>query len=327
MQQPLAQVFVEQPSIVTPEAPHSFSSDEAILQTPLFRISKRLMKILKFGTLYSALFIAPILGAYGITQASELKFSQQLTIPIATEADSTQMTQAQASLQPPIQTAQGDPSTQIQPQNFEYEVSLANGFLKKAVDLSNASATQTVEEKDMIVLLLNQALEAANRAIAMDPNNPAGYTSRGRIYQTTSVVKPEMQQLAEQDFTKATALGSLNPTQAASTKNPMELLPTEQATGTSTAMIAGPEDKTQKTVSGEAEKNAKRGTIMLDSGKSEVFVSYTQVKDTTQLYVTAEKNPENLTIYVKNKQAGIGFTVATTSATSSPLDITWWEIE
>ncbi|MEK7457984.1 MAG: hypothetical protein AAB612_00640, partial [Patescibacteria group bacterium] len=274
-------------------------------------------------------------GAYGITRATEtLTFSQGLTSPVASETPSTQVMQAQApaGTQGSVQTAQVESTPVSQPQNFEYEVSLANGFLKKAVTLSNATETQTVEEKDMIVQLLNQALEAANRAIGMNPNDSSGYTSRGRIYQTTSVIKPEMKLLADQDFAKASTLGALNPTQATSTKNPMDLLPTEQAAGNFTAMIAGPEDKTKTTIQGETEKNATRGTVILDpskldTSKNEVFVSYPQVKDTTQLYVTAEKNPENLTLYVKNKEAGNGFTIASTATPNSPLDITWWEIE
>lgn len=334
MHQPLAQVFVEQPSIVTPPP---ISSVQSALRFSSSRVSDRLMRILKFGTLYSALFVTPILGAYGIIRAAEtLKLGQGLTSPIAEETSSTQVTRAQApaETQGSVQTAQAGQTAQAeiapvsQPQNFAYEVSLANGFLKKAVDLSNASATQTVEEKDMIVQLLNQALEAANRAITMDSNSPTGYTSRGRIYQTTSVIKPEMKLLADQDFAKASALGAINPTQAPSTKNPMELLPTEQAAGTSTAMIAAPDDsKTQKTIQSETGKNAKRGTVTLGTGKSEVFVPYTQVRDTTQLYVIAEKNPENLTLYVKNKEASNGFTIASTAIPNSPLDITWWEIE
>ena len=328
MQQPLAQVFVEQPSLVTPDA---ISSTQSALRFSSSHNFKRLMRILKLGTLYSALFATPILGAYGLTRAAEtITRSQGLTSPLASETPFTQAMQAQApaSAQAPAQTVQAGFTPVSQLQNFEYEVSLANGFLKKAVELSNASATQTVEEKDMIIQLLNQALEAANRAIAMDSNNPAGYTSRGRIYQTTSVIKPEMKQLADQDFAKASAFGATNPTQTSSTENPIDLLPTEQAAKKSTAMIAGPEDgKTKETIQSQTEKNAKRGTVVLDAGKHEVFVPYTEVKDTTQLYITAEKNPENLTLYVKNKEAGKGFTIASTATPNSPLDITWWEIE
>lgn len=328
MQIPLARVVVETPSIVTPQSHVVPRVPSAIAYAT--QKNSTVLRILKLGTVYSMLFATPVAGAYGLTQVGTLKFDQGMTSPLASADTSNRISQAQApfSTETPVQTAQTESTATSAPQNYEYEVSLANGFLKKAIEFSNSTTAQTVEDKDMIVLLLNQALESANRAISINPNDPAGYMSRGRIYQVTSVVKPEMKQLADQDFAKASSLGAPNPTQAPATKNPMDLLPTEQAASKSTAMIAGPEDgKTKETVQGEAEKNAKRGSVTLEAGKSEVFVPYTQVKDTTQLYVTAEKNPENLPIYVKNKQAGIGFTVATTSAPNSPLDITWWEIE
>lgn len=331
MQTPLARVVVETPSIVTPQSQVTSQVPSVATQvTYATQKNSTILRILKLGTIYSMLFATPVAAAYGLTQAGTLKFNQGLTSPLASADAPNRISQAQApfSAETPVQTAQVESTATPAPQNYEYEVSLANGFLKKAIEFSNSTTAQTVEDKDMIVLLLNQALEAANRAVSINPNDPAGYMSRGRIYQVTSVVKPEMKQLADQDFAKASSLGAPNPTQAPATKNPMDLLPTEQAASKSTAMIAGPEDgKTKETVQGEAEKNAKRGSVTLEAGKSEVFVPYMQVKDTTQLYVTAEKNPENLPIYVKNKQAGVGFTVATTSAPNSPLDITWWEIE
>lgn len=328
MQQTLARVLVENPVIITPspvntaQAPASFLSR---LRTS--GISSTMSSIARYGALYSALFLIPIGSAYGLTYAAKLKGGISLRTPVA--AVSVEESHAQVQAASATNTIVADSSPTAQPsQSFEYELSLANGFLKKAVEISNRSEVQTVDEKDMIVQLLNQGLDASNRAIEMNPNNPEGYTSRGRIYQATSVIKPEMKTLADQDFAKASSLGSPNPTQAPETKNPLELLPTEQAQGRATAMIAGPEDsRTKETVQSSTEQNATRGVITLPVGSVEIAVPYPQVKDTTQLYVTAEKNPENITLYVKNKQAGVGFTIAATSAPTAPVDITWWEIE
>ena len=247
------------------------------------RSTSQFLQIAKLSAIYAALFITPIAGAFGLTQASSLQASSKLTSPIAS-VNQTQATlaSANAAQSPSINTAVDSnaiPSPeQLQGTNnsFEYEISLANGFLKKAVELSNTAGEQTIEQKDMIIQLLGQAMEASNRAIKLNPNSPDGYTSRGRIYQVTSAVKPEMKTLADQDFEKAKQLGSPSPTSAPSTKNPLELLPTEQAQSKSTAMIAGPEDgKKKETVQGAAEQNAKRGTVTLEAGKSEVVVPYT----------------------------------------------------
>lgn len=315
MQQPLARVLVEDPKIITPQA----ISPAAVLIPKSFAWARAL----KLSALYLALFTTPIAGALGVTHLSTIHpFELNTPVAVASQTDTNvQLASAQSA---EVTTA----TTQDSTQGYSYEVALANGFLKKAIELSNSTTTQTADDKQKIVQLLTQALEAANRAIQLNPTHPDGYTSRGRIYQATSVVKPEMKTLADQDFAKASALGSANPTQAPTAANPAELLPTEQAQGRSTAMIAGPEQGNQKeTVTAETQQNAKRGTAALAAGKSEITVSYPAVKDTTQLYVTAENNPENLTIYVKNKEAGTGFTIASTSAPSAPLEITWWEIE
>ena len=330
MQQPLARVLVENPVIITPSPVNTAQASASFFsRLQISGISSSLSSVARYGALYSALFLIPIASAYGLTYAATVKGGTSLRTPVAAVSVEESHPQVQTASATNAVVTTGDTSPTAQPsQSFEYELSLANGFLKKAVEISNRSEVQTVEEKDMIVQLLNQGLDASNRAIDMNPNNPEGYTSRGRIYQATSVIKPEMKTLADQDFAKASSLGSPNPTQAPETKNPLELLPTEQAQGQATAMIAGPGDtKTKETVQGSAEQNAVRGTITLPAGAVEVTVPYPQVQDTTQLYVTAEKNPENLTLYVKNKQAGVGFTVAATSAPTAPVDITWWETE
>lgn len=337
--QPIAPVLPEQPHIVLPSAQSSGNQSSVVSSIQQSSTSQRsksqFLQIAKLSAIYAALFITPIAGAFGLTKASSLQAESKLTSPIAsinqmqatlasaeTAHSASIHTTADSNSIPSSEQSQGVSNS------FEYEISLANGFLKKAVELSNAAGEQTVEQKDMIIQLLGQAMEASNRAIKLNPDSPDGYTSRGRIYQVTSVVKPEMKVLADQDFEKARQLGSPTPTSAPSTKNPLELLPTEQAQSTSTAMIAGPEDgKKKETVQGATEQNAKRGSVTLEAGKSEVVVPYALVKDTTQLYVTADKNPENVTIYVKNKEAGVGFTIASTSAPTAPLEITWWEIQ
>lgn len=325
MQQPLAPVFVENPHITLtqPSSVHAQSTQtDHVMQMDQLSSRTQLLHIVKLSAIYAALFLTPIAGAVGLTKASSMQAASKLTSPIASAQVQATLTSAQNLADAQNTQEQGVSNT------FEYEISLANGFLKKAVDLSNTSGEQTVEQKDMIIQLLGQAMDAANRAIKMNPNSPEGYTSRGRIYQTTSAVRPEMKALADQDFEKARQLGSPSPTQAPTMKNPLELLPTEQAQSSQTAMIAGPEDGKQKeTVKGSAEQNATRGSVTLAAGTSEVYVPYAQVKDTTQLYVTANTNPENVTIYVKNKEAGAGFTIAATSAPSAPLEITWWEIQ
>lgn len=276
-------------------------------------------KYLKLGTLYSVLFFTPIAGAYGINNALSHTTTAPLTSAVAAQTSAPQDYQ---------QAVPASANTDATSSNdIEYELSLSNGFLQKAIKVSNSSSEQTVDEKNQVIQLLNQAMEAANRAIQLAPNDPRAYTSRGRVYLASAVVKPEMKALSDQDFAKAAELGSPNPSLAPSTQDPMELLPTQQAANGQQAMIAAPEEQANANVSGQEGANAHKGQVTLPSGSSEVFVPYSSVKSDTQLYVTADVNPENLTLYVKNKEEGVGFTVASTSAPASPVEITWWEIQ
>ena len=275
---------------------------------------------LKHTLIYIALFILPIAGALGVNNISEMSTLASSTSTLNSPIADISTQQANAIVPVSANTQQGA-------QQIEYELSLANGFLQKAIDLSNQPGDQTVAQKDNILSLLNQSLEAAQRAVTLAPNDARGYSSRGRVYLASAAVKPEMKTLAEQDFAKAQSLGAQQPAQAPNTQNPIDLLPTQQAQTQTGAMVAGPNDEQKENIDGTVSQNATRGTVTLETGKSEIFVPYTLVKDSTQLYVTAENNPDNATIFVKNKEAGVGFTIAVTSASSAPLTITWWEIQ
>lgn len=320
----------ETPTIVPPGERNTLTaifSQEKSLQpaaqstdiAPTLGKSSSLFNYLKLGMVYSILFFAPIAGAYGLNSA--LAGSDTTALVSAASPESPIPQDYQSAV--PASVSSNTSATN----DVDYELSLANGFLQKAVKISNASAVQTVEEKNTVIQLLNQALEAANRAIQVAPSDHRGYTSRGRVYLATSAIKPEMRALADQDFAKATELGATDPSGIPNTGNPIDYLPTEQAANGQQATIAAPESGTTGTVSGQEGANAKRGTVTLAGGQLETFVNYTQVKSDTQLYVVADNNPENLTFYVKNKEEGVGFTIATTTAPSSPVEITWWEIE
>ncbi len=263
------------------------------------------------------IFVIPVVGAMALN-ATSAKQHQELISPVAATTQ---------EYIPAIQTASN--TEQTTGTQVEYELSLAERFLAKAIELSNTQTEQTSKDKEQIVFLLNQALESANRAVSLNAQDARAYTSRGRIYQAISTIKPEMKTLADQDFQKALALGSTNPTLAPKTEDPLNLLPTKQATETNgqKAMIAGPEEKITTQVDGSEGQNTTKGTVILEKGASEVFVPYPSVSSTTQLYINADVNPENVTLYVKNKEEGKGFTIGATSAPNNALSITWWEVK
>ncbi|HAV15476.1 MAG TPA: hypothetical protein DCX25_04035 [Candidatus Pacebacteria bacterium] len=279
---------------------------------------------LKLIALYTALFFTPIAGAFALNTYSSSFKAPTLLSPVSQQAQDTSVADITQASTNSLADAQNTQSNDL-----NYELSLANGFLQKAVDLSNATTDQTPQDKETIVGYLNQALEAANRAMSLAPDDARGYSSRGRVYQAISAIKPEVKPLADSDFAKAQQLGAQNPTSAPETQNPTEYLPTQQASENYAlnSIIAGPQEQLSTTVTGQSDANAQKGHVALEAGKTDVVVSYPQVKDTTQLYVTTDKNPDGVTLYVKNKEAGTGFTIGATAPPSAPLDITWWEIQ
>ncbi len=268
--------------------------------------------------IYAALFLTPITGAYALTFTGLAPKAQGVALvsPVSSNEGSPN-----SSTTPINQVAQA-------PRDYEYELSLAQNFLQKAVTLSNAEGEQTSQQKTQIVAYLNQALEAANRATTITPTDPRGYSTRSKVYQALAVIKPEMKAFADQDLAQAQSLEtSQNLAVAPQTTQVPATEQTSQHYTVNGGIIAAPSQDQQQPISTTTESNANRGTTTLQANTKEVFVSYPTIKDSTQLYVTADKNPGNLTLYVKNKEAGSGFTIASTAAPTSPLEITWWEIE
>ena len=280
---------------------------------------------------YAVLFLLPIGVAGGINVLS--------TAPGLGGAPSAKASELVSALPPGeniapagSQTTQSEDlqraklaSANTSDKSVEYELSLSASFLRKAVQMSNTTTNQTAEDKNRIIGLLNQSLEAANRAIQASPTDPRAYTTRGRVYQATSIVKPEMKAMADADFAKAKELGSANPTDMSPTANPLELLPTEQAKARETAMIAGPSTATKQTVTAETTNTANKGTAIMPAGQKEVFVEFPALKDNTQVYIKPEGDVSG-TYFIKNKQTGKGFTVATTEAPVGATTLSWWEI-
>lgn len=271
--------------------------------------------IMGMGIALAIIFIFPIVGAFALNYSSTRQ-ANGLISPI----DETRQQEYIPALQASV-------DTQNQDAGIEYELSLAERFLAKAIKISNTSSQQTAQEREQIVFLLNQALESANKAIQLNAQDARAYTSRGRIYQAISLIKPEMKTLADADFAQATKLGSQTPTEAFETQDPVNLLPTKQAVNpVGQAIIAAPQASSAAEVSGSQEQNTQKHTVTFDPGTEEVFVPYSSITSTTQIYVHAQDNTENITLYIKNKEEGKGFTIAATQSPTLPLQIVWWEV-
>jgi tetratricopeptide (TPR) repeat protein len=90
---------------------------------------------------------------------------------------------------------------------IEQHIITAQSLLTKAIELSKEK-DQT--NNDRIVELVNQAIDATNQAISLNPNDPRGYAQRAKIYQTISQYMPEANDQAINNWKKAIELNPTN---------------------------------------------------------------------------------------------------------------------
>jgi hypothetical protein len=221
-------------------------------------------------------------------------------------------------------TPETTPLPILQP-SFTYELSLSNSFLKKAVELSNSIPNQTPADKQKIIDLLNQSLISANRAIAADPYNPAGYQMRAKINLTVATINPEAKLLAQQDLETAKKLGA-NPNEFPEIKtDPMELIPLEEASLASNIIIASPqENQSTDPINTRTATNAITATVTIPASQTQVSISL-PLNPTDLIYLIPENNFTNAAPYLLSKST-TGFTIAIDSPLNSNLNITYWVI-
>jgi hypothetical protein len=220
--------------------------------------------------------------------------------------------------------ATGKPSALLTAANaspgYNYQLSLAQSFLKKAVDLS-----QTSSDYQSVLTTLEQALSAVNKAIDLDGRQGAGFLVRARIFKTASVIKPELAQASEQDLTIARTLGfdanQVNP------QDPLQYMPTEQATHTAgIPVVASPEETKAKTVGQTASNNVLTGEIVMAAHSQSVEVDFPTLQDSDQVRVSLKDGstaPNNITVSVGSRTSGKGFTILSTEAPTSSLTLVW----
>ena len=270
--------------------------------------------------LYASLFLLPVISAVGYKTIS----AKQLTPPQELQpAQSTVAEETSASSDSYALT--GAPTTYTNASatsNYEYELSLAQGFLKKAVALSNQSQVQSVEEKNKIVPYLNQAVGSASRAIELNANDARGFAIRAKIYTAIASINPEMQTLADADTQQAASLSGSTLQATPIQENPLDLLPTQQAQApqATDTLIAAPTDGEQATLQSTTETNATSGTAIIKQNEQEVRVDTTALLESSLVFATG---PDGVSTFIKNKEPNNGFTVGTTAPVLEDTQIHW----
>ncbi len=213
---------------------------------------------------------------------------------------------------------------------YRYNLTLAQGFLRKAVQTSqDTSGNQSSADQQNILSSLEQALSAANTAIDLDPTNGLGFLLRARVYKTASAIQPELASKSEQDLAIAQALGVQNIDILS--ENVLDHLPTQQATNLAGGpIIADPEEGSTAIVQTETINNSQQGEVILPAGQTEIFVPFTLLTDTMQISVQVSPNSPSqphTPLRVSGRKTGQGFTIQSFNSLDENVTLFWRIVE
>jgi hypothetical protein len=257
--------------------------------------------------------------------------SRELMSSYLAESGRTPIAQADSST--PAPSASPSPtaelaSTPTGQDGYGYQLSLAQGFLTKAITYSQTSAaTQTEGDRQQILGFLQQALESANRAIELAPTQGLGFLVRARVYKTAAVVKPELEKMAQQDLTIARALGIDANNPLVNSPDALQYLPTEQAQDLANApVIASPEEGNTASTSGIASANTQEGTVVIRMGERTASVDFPGLTSNMTLRadpVDPMQNRQNAIFSIATRTEGQGFTIQSNVPLDQDVTLQW----
>lgn len=101
--------------------------------------------------------------------------------------------------------------------------------------------------------------------------------------------------------------------------------PTIQALSDSSLIVAAPEKINQIQVSSITDSNSLSGTATLSANQKEITLQNSNLKDSSQVYVTIISGGKNQNLQVLSKSNN-SFTIGLDSAISEPIEFKWWII-
>jgi len=209
----------------------------------------------------------------------------------------------------------------------------AQTSLTKARQLANTNSYQTDSDKQQIIALLNQALAAANQAVATYPKDPRAYQQRAEILVSVAHLDPSVTPLAEQDLRTAQSL-SAGPASPAGGQlpqlpaiNSIQTLPIEQASLAQNLIIAAPASQGDSLPEqGVAlHSNVTKSTVILPAGQTELTTDNWKLKTNSVIYLIPQGPTLNHPLYIKSKTSA-SFTLAIDQPLAFNLTIDYWII-
>lgn len=202
-------------------------------------------------------------------------------------------------------------------------VSLSQSYLNKAINLSQ-NTPQSDADKQSIISYLEQSLDYSNQAILSQPNNPQVYLLRAQILTSISQTNPLALNQAQQDLETASQLANGQPVDLPQTINPLDLLPSQQASLPQNLIVAAPQTATSSSATTDNTSNALTQSVTLPAGQDQIQVDDSQVQTDSYIYLIPQQKT-NQPVYVSSKSTD-NFTITTNQPLDQDLIIDYWII-
>lgn len=222
-------------------------------------------------------------------------------------------------LNPLPETELAQSPTPVQ-QSPEQLIITAQAYLEKAIEISQ-KLPQTEQDHQNIITYLNAGLELANQAVDTSPSSPETYLIRARILASSSSIRPDATQLAQQDLQTAQSLSGGQQVSLPTKVNPIQYTPTEQASLAQNIIIASPEEAPTSTDSSTPTSNIQKQLATIPAGEKSTIIKNPNIDANSYIYLIPQS--PNTNIFVQTKCCGTA-TISTTNISEQDLSFEYW---
>lgn len=202
-------------------------------------------------------------------------------------------------------------------------VSFSQAYLNKAISLSLITP-QTQSDKQQIISYLEQSLDYSNQAVLTYPQEPQTYLLRAQVLTSISQTNPDALIQAEKDIKTAQQLANNQPVSLPQNINPLDVLPSQQASLPQDLIIASPQQENTASISTQNNSNAITTTTILPAGQIQLEINNSQITSDSYIYIIPQTKT-NQTIFVASKKDG-SFTLATNKPFDTDISLDYWII-
>jgi hypothetical protein len=215
--------------------------------------------------------------------------------------------------------------------NLDYYLHLAKSFLAKATRLANDNSSQTEIDKAKIINTINQALDAANKAVKYYPKSAEPYLLRAQIWQKVEHLMPEAKENKEKDLkTASQILGKPDPDIPQENQaQPLDFIPVQKAQEQSNIIIAEPnQEKVKEDTQTKTGINANKGEATIKASQTQIKITTNKLTEKSLIYTKPQTQTENQTLYIKSRNNKEGwFIISIQKPIEKDITFTWWLID